>query len=97
MTATISQAMFGVEGPSALLGLPLAVTSIVMMAVNSDGDKNNLSSEELMYLAGAAGGLLITVIPNAYVDIEVGYERLDLGGGNYQSGMKIATGMHFYF
>ncbi len=95
--ASIAQAMFGVEGPAALLGLPLAITSIVMMVVNNDGNENKLSAEEAIYLGGFFGGILLSAIPNAYVDLEIGFERLDYGAGNYKSGMKIATGMHFYF
>ncbi|MEI7942823.1 MAG: hypothetical protein WCH76_06625 [Candidatus Riflemargulisbacteria bacterium] len=95
--ATILQAMMGAEGTAALLGLPLAIGSIGLLIINNDGNDKKLSSEEAMYLMGFFGGIFLSMIDNAYVNFEMGFERSQDSNGSYKSGIKITSGMHFYF
>ena len=95
--ATILQAMIGAEGTAALLGLPLAIGSIGLIIINNDGNDKKLSSEEAMYLMGFFGGIFLSMVDNAYVNFEMGFERSQDSNGSYKSGIKITSGMHFYF
>ncbi len=95
--ATISQAMIGAEGSAALLGIPLAIGSIGLLIMNNDGNEKKLSSEEAMYLMGFFGGIFLSMVDNAYVNFEMGFERSQDVNGSYKSGIKLSSGMHFYF
>lgn len=95
--ATVLQAMMGAEGTAALLGVPLAIGSIGLLIMNSDGNDKSLSPEEAMYLLGFFSGIFLSMIDNAYVNFEMGYERSQYADNTYKSGIKLSTGMHLYF
>ena len=98
VTTQIQQAAVGVEGTSALLGIPMAIASVVMVAINHNASgTSGLSTEEGMYLLAGVGGLFISVLPNSYVDFELGYEKSVSNDGSFKTGVMFAGAMQFYF
>ncbi len=95
-STNVIQGVVGVEATAATLGLPLAGVSLVLAAINK-GPNDSLTAQSIMYFLAAAGGVGLSLIPNAYVDLEVGMEKSIVDKGGYKTGVLVSGAFLLFF
>ncbi|MDD5456064.1 MAG: PEGA domain-containing protein [Candidatus Margulisbacteria bacterium] len=86
-TGELLEAVLGFEFSGAIVGIPLSSTS----SAYHDRDSNIMAS------AVGAGGLALSFFENAYIDVEIGIERMMINNNLRYEGVKFSTGLFFYF